>query len=87
MAFNYGHYYAVNNVDLQAEFLVNEKGTYLLISNKRRLVAEANQFIKTDGFLLIFSNVEEIEKFINSISISKAEEMYKNKKDSDKLFN
>lgn len=87
MVFNYGHYYSVNNVDLEAEMLINEYGTYLLINNKRRLVAEDNQFIKTDGFLLTFSNVEEIQKFIDAISISKAEEMFKNNRDSDKLFN
>lgn len=87
MVFNYGSdYFFAKNVELEAYMSVNQSGVYFILKNKYDIVADANQFIKTEGFLLIFSEVDQISNFIKSIDLVKGENMYKENRNSNKLF-
>lgn len=58
---------------------------YLLLVNTGQLVSSSNQFMKVDGFALVFSSAEEIEAFINTVSAEKIRE-YSNKPKTADLF-
>ena len=43
---------------------------FLLIVKTDELVSSSNQFMKVDGLAIIFSNPEEIDKFLSKINVS-----------------
>jgi len=62
------------DVNLKSHFMVLDvldKTKYLLLIKTGDLVSSSNQFIKTNDFMLVFSNPEEIDSFMNAILLSK----------------
>ena len=48
-----------------------------------KLVASDNEFIKVDGFVIIFSNVNEIDNFLNKISLTNINNFINKPKEED----
>lgn len=69
------HHFLSTNVELFAELNIDENGTYLTIANSKALVSSINQFITSEGFLLYFHEAKDIESFIESIDLVKADEL------------
>lgn len=63
------------------------KGEMLIILRSEELISSSNQFMKHDGFYLVFSSVKEIDEFIEKISIEKVKEYFRKKNKKDDLFN
>ena len=57
----------------------------LLIVRSGKMQSSSNQFMDVDGFVLVFSNTNEIQEFIDSISLEKIKE-FKNKPKAEDLF-
>jgi hypothetical protein len=75
-------------VTLQYEFKILKKGDniqYLLIIKTGQLQASDNQFMKVDGFVIVFTSETEIQDFIDALSIDKIEAL-KNKNKAKELF-
>jgi hypothetical protein len=86
--FLYGDWNFQYVVNLTFDFKVLEsKGElkYLLIIRTGELQSSSNQFMKVDGFVLVFSSVNEIDNFTNEISTQKINEFI-NKPKSKDLF-
>lgn len=62
------------------------KGEMLLILESDELQSSSNQFMKHDGFYLVFSSSKEIDDFISKIDIEKVKEHFRKKNKSDDLF-
>jgi len=76
------------SLDLSYEFKILElKGEIknLLIIRTGELTSSSNKYMKVDGFVLVFSNLKEIDDFINKISAAKITE-YLNKPKKEDLF-
>ncbi|MBW3524463.1 hypothetical protein [Chryseobacterium sp. NKUCC03_KSP] len=69
------HHFLSSNVELFAELNIDKNGTYLTIANTKELVSTVNQFITSEGFLLYFHEAKDIESFIESIDLVKADEL------------
>ena len=75
-------------VNLKFDFKILEsKGEikYLLLLRTGELQSSSNQFMKVDGFALVFSSSKEIDDFVNAISPEKITE-FLNKPKNDALF-
>lgn len=75
-------------VNLKFDFkIIDSKGEikYLLLVRTGELQSSSNQFMKVDGFLLVFSSSDEIDDFLNSISIDKIID-FTNKPKNEDLF-
>ncbi|MGX5820663.1 hypothetical protein ACWKWU_20885 [Chitinophaga lutea] len=75
-------------VDLQFDFRILEnKGeiVYLLLINTGELQSSSNQFMKVEGFALVFTSAKEIDDFTASISTDKITE-FMNKPKVDDMF-
>jgi hypothetical protein len=75
-------------VNLKFDFKILEsKGEtrYLLLIRTGELQSSSNQFMKVDGFVLVFSSSKEIDDFIAAISTEKITE-FLNKPKKDTLF-
>jgi hypothetical protein len=58
---------------------------YLLTINTGALQSSSNEFMKVDGFALVFASVNDIDNFVNAISEQKIND-YVNKPKSKDLF-
>jgi hypothetical protein len=88
--FDYGsgmHAKSFFNSIYQFKVSSNDAGkvSKLMLIKTGELQSSSNQFIKSDGGLLIFSSVSEIDFLLNEISIDKIKE-YTNKPDHNELF-
>jgi hypothetical protein len=86
--FQYGDWEFTYNKALTFDFKILEsKGElkYLLIIRTGELQSSSNQFMKVDGLVLVFTVADEIDNFVNSISMLKINE-YLNKPKADELF-
>ncbi len=75
-------------VNLKFDFKILEsKGEikYLLLIRTGELQSSSNQFMKVDGFVLVFSSTKEIDEFTTAISTEKITEFI-NKPKKDALF-
>ncbi|MBX2931996.1 MAG: hypothetical protein KF781_08635 [Chitinophagaceae bacterium] len=75
-------------VNLKFDFRILEsKGEtkYLLLVKTGELQSSSNQFMKVDGFALVFSSSTEIDDFVKAISTEKITE-FTNKPKKDDLF-
>ena len=73
-------------VDLTFDFqILEDEGelTYLLIIRTGELKASSNEHLKVDGFLLVFSSVDEIDAFTNEISREKINAFIAKPKEED----
>lgn len=84
--FQYSKNQLATNVTIEPYFLVNDHGKSLVFTNKYELVSRSNQFIKSDGFLLIFSDPGEVDEFLSQLDIPKAERLYLENKSNRKLL-
>ncbi len=86
--FKYGDWNFQDLVYLTFDFKILEnKGElkYLLITRTGELQSSSNQFMKVDGFVLVFSSTKEIDEFTTSISTEKIKD-FLNKPKSKDLF-
>jgi hypothetical protein len=75
-------------VSLSFDFRVLESGgetKHLLIVRTGELKSSSNEFMKVDGFVLVFSSIDEINGFTAAISLDKISE-FVNKPKSEELF-
>lgn len=70
------------SVDLSFNFFIRE-GEYILYVSTGELTSSSNQFMKHDGFSLMFTSEDEIDTFINAISVEKIKEELSKPKDED----
>ena len=64
--FEYGKWQFDSNIQIGVDFLildVNDSIRYILSITTGNLVSSSNEFIKSDGFVLLFTSVEEINNF------------------------
>jgi hypothetical protein len=84
--FYYGDWKYDAFVKTRFSYIVND-GAYFLVLQSGEMTSGSNSYIKCSGFIIIFKNVEEIEKFINAISTDTINEYMKNKNTNTNLFN
>ena len=85
-AFTYGEWKFDFYVTIKPRFKIME-GKHLLILQSDELIASSNQFMKCDGFLLVFESITEIDEFIKAIDMGKALDFLKKKSSKEELFN
>jgi flagellar basal body-associated protein FliL len=74
------------NTSLKYDFKIierNDSVEYLLIVRTGELQSATNQFMKVDGFVLVFTSAKEIEDFIGAISSDKIAEFMNKPKPND----
>lgn len=72
--FLYGRtWHLVRNVNLRFEFRVIDNKPLLLIRTGR-LTSSSNRYINHDGFVIVFQNIDEIDDFINILTIENIQE-------------
>lgn len=84
--FQYGDWNFQNLVNLTFDFkIMDSKGelNYLLIIRTGKLQSSTNQFMKVDGFVLVFSSINEIDTFTNEISLQKINDFINKPKATD----
>lgn len=84
----YNTYYMSNKVLIESTFILSEdvNNPVLLVSNKYTLKATSNQFITHKGFLIPFSSEKEINTFLETLSIEKANKALSKVIKEDDLF-
>ena len=84
-AFMYGKWNFDFSVNLKARYkIVNEK--YLLIIDSDGLQSSSNQYIKSDGFRIVFSSIQEIDELVSGLDFKLVDEFYNKKKGQEDLF-
>jgi hypothetical protein len=84
-AFTYGKWNFDYSVNLTTRFkIINEK--YLLIIDSDELQSSSNQYIKSDGFRLVFSSTQEIDELVSGLNINLVTDFYNKKNSKDDLF-
>ena len=84
-AFMYGKWNFDFSVNLKARYkIVNEK--YLLIIDSDELQSSSNQYIKSEGFRIVFSSIQEIDELISGLDFKLVDEFYNKKKGQEDLF-
>jgi hypothetical protein len=84
-AFMYGKWNFDFSVNLKARYkIVNEK--YLLIIDSDELQSSSNQYIKSDGFRIVFSSIQEIDELVSGLDFKLVDEFYNKKKGQEDLF-
>lgn len=63
----------------------NGNTKYILIIRTEKMQSSKNQYIDVDGFALVFTSADEIQEFVELISMDKINE-FKNKPKADDLF-
>lgn len=84
-AFRYGKWQFDYSNILSARFLISE-GKHLLIFSTGELQSSSNQFMKNDGIALVFTDIEEIQAFIDKLDITKFNEFLNTKENKEELF-
>jgi hypothetical protein len=75
-------------VFLKFDFIVREIGgnvQHLLLVKTGELQSSRNEYIKVDGFALVFTSAKEIDEFLAKISVDKINE-FQNKPKKEDLF-
>ncbi len=81
--FKYGSKWCFDfSVNLSYSFRVSGDKILLLVKTKE-VVSSSNQYMKADGFVLVFQSVEEIEKFIETLSIGGISDFMNSPKEED----
>jgi len=86
VAFLYGDWQYDYKVKLVATYLITENRYIMLIENEYNLQSSSNQFIKSDGFQIVFEAEKEFDEFISKMDIEKAKGKIYNKEKKDELF-
>ena len=85
-AFGYSSWKFDYYVKLKARFKIINGKTLLIIQNVYELKASDNQYMKADGFLLVFSNVNEINNFMKKITKESIIIFYQDKNTKEDVF-
>lgn len=84
-AFTYGKWNFDYSVNLTTRFkIINDK--YLLIIDSDELQSSSNQYIKSDGFRIVFSTLQEIDELVTGLNINLVTDFYNKKNSKDDLF-
>lgn len=84
-AFIYGKWNFDFSVNLTTRFKIIN-GKYLLIVDSDELQSSSNQYIKSDGFRIVFSSAQEFDELINNLNINLVTEFYNKKNGQEDLF-
>lgn len=84
-AFVYGKWNFDFSVNLTTRFKIIN-GKYLLIIDSDELQSSSNQYIKSDGFRVVFSSAQEIDELINNLNINLVTDFYNKKNGQEDLF-
>ena len=84
-AFMYSDWYFDYSVPLSYTFK-HIDGTATLLIRTGELNTPSNQYIDSDGGIFVFSSLEEIDMFIEALQPSHVVEYFKNKANTDTLF-
>lgn len=84
-AFVYGKWNFDFSVNLTTRFKIIN-GKYLLIIDSDELQSSSNQYIKSDGFRIVFSSVQEIDELINGLNVNLVTDFYNKKNGQEDLF-
>ena len=84
-AFKYGKWQYDFSNNLTAKFLILKDKTLLTISTGN-LQSSSNQFMKNEGVILVFSDADEIQQFIDQLDLAKFTELIKSKDKKEDLF-
>ena len=75
------------SVQLKARFKILPNGEYVLIlQNKSKLVSSSNQYIDSDGFYIVFTSSDEIDSFLNKLTLESVISHYEKKSSKEDLF-
>jgi hypothetical protein len=84
-AFTYGKWNFDFSVNLTTRFkVINDK--YLLIIDSDELQSSSNQYIKSDGFRIVFSSAQEIDELISGLNLNLVTDFYNKKNSQEDLF-
>jgi hypothetical protein len=70
-------------IKLKFKFRVVDGEKYLMILATNKMISIENQFISHDEFVLVFSSINEIDYFIDMLSISNIKNFINKPKKSD----
>ena len=74
-------------VQLTARFKILSNGEYVLIlQNKSKLVSGSNKYIDSDGFYMVFTSSNEIDSFLNKLTLESVNTHYEKKSSKEDLF-
>jgi uncharacterized protein (DUF1330 family) len=80
------HFQYIVNLTFDFKILESEgEIKYLLIVRSGKMQSSSNQFMDVDGVVLVFTSANEIQEFVDSISLNKINE-FRNKPKSEDLF-
>ncbi len=82
----YGEWHYDHMVEPIFKFTILKGKPVLIIMNKFKLKSNKNQFITSDGFYIIFTNVDEINDFISKLDKYKAIKVLSKMKSENTLF-
>ncbi len=75
------------SAQLTARFKILSSGEYVLIlENKSKLVSGSNKYIDSDGFFMVFTSSDEIDSFINKLTLESVNSHYEKKSSKEDLF-
>lgn len=75
------------SVQLTARFKILSSGQYVLIlENKYKLVSGSNEYIDSDGFYMVFTSSDEIDSFLNKLTLENVNSYYEKKSSKEDLF-
>jgi len=87
VAFLYGTKWQFDfSVSYKFRAKIIENHMYLIIQNKSEMVSSSNQFMKSDGFLMVFKSLEEIDAFLHEFDDQKVREYFNKKGAKEDLF-
>ncbi len=84
-AFSYGKWQFDFSTNLSSSFNIL-KGTISVRIESDALVASSNQYIKSNGFVFVFSSEEEFTQLKNALNLVKAKEFFDKKQKEADLF-
>ena len=83
--FFYGEWHRDSSVKLNYVFTVINDNPVLIISSDK-LKSDTNQFIKSDGFVFVFSSLKELDWFASHLSIDLVFSSYSKKQEKESIF-
>lgn len=73
------------NVNISATFKII-KGKYYMVIESDPLVSKENEYITSEGLILVLSNISDFDSLIKSLNPTNIDNYYKKKYARDKLF-
>ena len=83
----YGSQWCFSSVKFRPYFKVTDDGETFVVINVREMTDSSNRYMTSEGFLIVFTSVNEIEDFIKSIDPTHAINRTMEQINKDNLFN